>query len=112
MDVFFLHERGVALTCYELSLLLGFYAGPTIGGFIVQTDTWPAAFWWTMAPLGIAFILVGLDLPETRFARGSNTKVYPNLPQSFFKNRFVTLVWGQATTAKVTGAELVRLFSC
>lgn len=58
MDIFFLYQRGRAFACYELSLLLGVISGPTIGGFIVQDNSWTVTFWWTIAPVGGAAILL------------------------------------------------------
>lgn len=57
LDIFYLHERGRALTTFHISLLLGTVAGPTFGGFIVEHVPWTHEFWWTVALQGFVFIL-------------------------------------------------------
>lgn len=94
MDIFFLHQRGRAFMCLEISLLAAFTVSPTIGGFIVQTRPWPVTVWWTLAPIGLAMILVVAVLEETSFPRGENSGIYPSRPTSFFKNRIVTFLPG------------------
>ena len=80
--------------CLEISLLAAFTVSPTIGGFIVQTRPWPVTVWWTLAPIGLAMILVVAVLEETSFPRGENSGIYPSRPTSFFKNRIVTFLPG------------------
>lgn len=57
MEMFFLHERGRALTTFHLFFLFGTVAGPTFGGFIVQHVSWTVEFWWTVALQAFIFIL-------------------------------------------------------
>ena len=38
LDVFFLHDRGKAFICYEVSILLGASVGPTFSGFISDSQ--------------------------------------------------------------------------
>jgi MFS family permease len=59
MDIFFLHERGRAVTTFHMCFLLGTVAGPTFGGFVVQHVTWPFEFWWTVA-LQCAVAILGM----------------------------------------------------
>lgn len=109
IDIFFLHQRGRAFTSFELSLLLGATASPTIGGFIVQKHHWPMSIWWTIAPIGISIILVFTSLYETGFPRESmNESEYPAQPESFLKNRIATLVPGTKIVPSVTGSRILR----
>ena len=116
MDIFFLHQRGRAFACYELSLLFGVICGPTIGGFVVQNNAWPVAFWWTLAPLGIAAVLLFFFGQETRFARVGSSKLYPLPPSPFFRNRIATLLPGTQVVPQYKVRELVsdtqRFDSC
>lgn len=69
LDVFFLHQRGRAFLAYSLSTAFGVIAAPTFGGFILGSQEWPVCFWWTVALLGIAALLVFFFLDETTFDR-------------------------------------------
>ena len=109
MDIFFLHQRGIAFTCYELSLLLGIFVSPTLGGFIVKTRPWPFVFWWTLGPVGLAAILVFCFLQETGFAREDDLTMWPKLPTEFWANRMATLFFGQRTVPKPSLVTVVSL---
>ena len=67
LDIFYLHERGRALTTFHVSLLLGTVAGPTFGGFIVEHVAWTNEFWWTVALQGFIFILGQFSVVKTTF---------------------------------------------
>lgn len=92
-----------------MSFILGAIAAPTFGGFIVETQSWTVAFWWTLAPLGLAIIMVFLYVEETSFARGTDSQVHPRLPASFVKSRVATFLPG---TNVVPGVNLSRFVSC
>ena len=94
IDIFFLHQRCKAFISYDISFLGGVVAGPTIGGFIVKSKPWPYTFWWTIAPLGIAMVLVFCFLEETGFRRGKEDPKSVEQPTSFLKNRMATLFPG------------------
>ncbi|CAG8974860.1 hypothetical protein HYALB_00000475 [Hymenoscyphus albidus] len=94
IDIFFLHQRGRAFMCLEVSLLGSVIISPTLGGFIVESQEWPVTLWWTLAPIGLAALLVFGILEETGFARGQNTTIYPAVPIPYLKNRFVTFFPG------------------
>lgn len=100
VDLFFLHQRGKAFSCYELSLLLGVICSPTIGGFIVQSHSWPVTFWWTLVPVGIGIILIFCFGEETGFDRERTTVIYPEAPSSFVPNRIATLLPGTRISPK------------
>ena len=108
MDIFFLHQRGKAFTSQELSLVLGVVASPTIGGFIVQNRLWPYTFWWTIGPIGLAFVLVFLYVEETGFAREEGAVPYPERPRAFLANRAATFFPGTKVVPRISGATLVN----
>jgi MFS family permease len=93
--------------CLEISLLAAFTVSPTIGGFIVQTQPWPVTIWWTLAPIGLAIVLVVAVLEETSFPRGENPDTYPSRPTSFFKNRIVTFLPGTKVVPTPTRRSVV-----
>ena len=95
---FFLHQRGRAFACYELSLLFGVICGPTIGGFIVHTKFWTVAFWWTLAPLGAATITLFIFGEETKFERDSESPAARNIPPGFMRSRAALLFPGTQVT--------------
>ena len=111
MDMFFLHQRAMAFTSYEISLILGLYIAPTLGGYIVQEQAWPVVFWWTLAPVGLAIVLVGLFLEPTYFARGDDRTIYPALPQSYVARRVKVLLPGTASIPQPSIRVLVSLFN-
>lgn len=94
IDIFFLHQRGKAFISYEISFLGGVVAGPTVGGFIVESKPWPYTFWWTIAPVGIAMVFVFCFLEETGFRRGQEDQKNVEQPTSFIKNRMATFFPG------------------
>ncbi len=107
IDIFFLHQRGKAFISYEISLLGGVVAGPTIGGFIVQSKPWPYTFWWTIAPVSIAMVFVFCFLEETGFRRGQNDQMPFKKPTSFLKNRIATFFPGNRIVPQSCPRELV-----
>ena len=108
MDIFYLHQRGKAFTCQELSLLLGIVASPTIGGFVVQRNLWPYTFWWTIGPIGLAFVLVFLFVEETGFAREEDVMPYPERPRGFLANRVATFFPGTRVVPRISARKLVN----
>ena len=107
VDIFFLHQRGKAFVSYELSLLGGVIAGPTIGGFIVQSKPWPFVFWWTIAPVGVALVLVFCFLEETGFQRDEDGQPYPRKPAEFIPNRIATFFPGNRIIRSTSYRDLV-----
>ena len=65
VDIFFLHERGLAFATFSLSFLLGTAVGPTFGGFIVQSAPWPNEFWWTVGLQGAVIVLGTICPPRS-----------------------------------------------
>lgn len=116
LDMFFLHQRGKAFTCYTLSTLFGTQVGPTVSGFIVEYVPWPAQFWWTVGVEGVLAILVFVFLKETGYSRDGKT--YPKLPRSWLQNRALTFFPGNrvAPQGKAHGQQsslsVFRVFIC
>lgn len=109
IDIFFLHQRGRAFASYELSLLFGVLCGPTIGGFIVQDNSWTVAFWWTLAPVGAAIILLVIFGEETKFERESESRGRHSLPSGFIQSRISIFFPGTQVTGPSRFTEMVSL---
>ena len=107
MDIFFLHQRGKAFASYELSFLLGVNLGPTVGGFIVNDGPWPYVFWWTIAPVGLALILVFCFLSETGFNRDDGIAAYPEQHTAFWKSRIATFFPGSKVVPRTNAGAMV-----
>ena len=106
LDVFFLHDRGKAFICFEVSILLGATAGPTFSGFISNSQSWTLCFWWTVPLLALSAIAVLLLAEETGYDRQYDTKNV-KIPQTFIANRVATFFPGTAIIAKPSAVELV-----
>lgn len=101
IDLFFLHQRGKAFTCYTLMILFGTFFGPTISGFIVARAPWPVQFWWTVGVEGFIAILVFFFLEETTFPRdGKHSPFTP--PSSYVSNRIATFFPGHKILPRTT----------
>ena len=109
IDIFFLHQRGKAFISYEISFLGGVVAGPTIGGFIVESKPWPYTFWWTIAPVGVAMVFVFCFLEETGFRRVQGDQKNVEQPTSFFMNRMATFFPGNGIIHQRGYQEIVVL---
>ncbi|KAI9812641.1 MAG: hypothetical protein M1827_004630 [Pycnora praestabilis] len=107
MDMFFLHQRGRAFVSLEISLLSAVIVSPTLGGFIVQTRPWTYTFWWTLAPIGLALLLVFIFLEQSSFPRQKSAKFYPEKQNSFLKNRVATFLPGNRVTTGTTAREVL-----
>ena len=107
VDTTFLHQRGKAFATYELSGLLGINAVATIGGIIVNAHPWPVTFWWTIAPLAVAVLLVFLFLEETGFDREHQASWNPEPPSNFILGRIATFLPGNRVVRPVGGSSLV-----
>ena len=94
IETTFLHQRGKAFLTYELSVLLGVIAGPTVGGIIVDVHPWPVTFWWTIGPLAVAALLVFLFLEESGFDREHQESWNPERASNFIHSRIATFFPG------------------
>ena len=111
MEIFFLHQRGRALTCLEISILFSVVFSPTIGGFIVQSKPWTYTFWWTIPPIGLAVVMDFFLLEEPHKIRGGTgpryDPSYPSMTDSFIQNRIVTLLPGYKVGPYRSASKLV-----
>lgn len=108
LDVFFLHDRGKAFICYEVSILLGAAVGPTFSGFISNSQQWTICFWWTVPLLAISAIAVLLLAEETGYDRQKGTMPV-KLPQRYIANRVATFFPGVAVVSKPSAADFVSI---
>ena len=106
LDLFFIHERGRAFSTFSLAFLLGPLAFPTVGCFIASKTDWPVMFWWTVAFLGLALILVVMFLEETGFEREGKSS-YPHQPEQVIANRIATFLPGKRVVPPCTFLETV-----
>jgi MFS family permease len=106
LDLFFLHQRGRAFICYEISILFGATVGPTFSGFIAGTTSWTWCFWWTVPLLAITAALVFLFAEETTFDR-QRGKPPAERPHGFARSRVATFFPGTAVVAVPSGADIV-----
>ena len=89
--------------------------GPTLGGFIVQHKQWPVVFWWTLAPLGLAILLVAVALEDTYYDRASEKETSQAPTLSFFQRRLKTLLLGSGKRRESGGmlvSELSMMLRC
>ena len=109
LDIFFLHDRGKAFICFEVSILLGATVGPTLSGFISNSQSWTLCFWWTVPLLAVSTIAVLLLAEETGYDRQYDTANVnvPQRPQRYIANRVATFFPGTAIIAKPSAAEFV-----
>lgn len=107
VNIFFLHQRGRAFAWYSTFFIIGALAGQTLGGFIIQHAGYDIQFWYTLAPQGIALILILFFLEDTSFNRNSP----PNQikPRSWLSRCLATLVPGSENQSPMSLQEAVRV---
>ncbi|RDW80542.1 hypothetical protein BP5796_05240 [Coleophoma crateriformis] len=108
IDMFYLHQRGRAFTVFHFFFDFGTIAGPAISGLIAARSSWTAAYWWTAALAGVAFITVFIFLRDTTWDRSPGADNPPQ-PESFWKNRASTFLPGTAITKKSTGSQIAKV---
>lgn len=107
IDMFFLHQRGKAFAVFEVLIIFAVVGGGTLGGFIVEKNPWPYAFWWTLGPVGASIIAVFLFVEETGYDRDAATPSRAPLPKNWIANRIATFLPGTRTQGQNKGKELV-----
>ncbi|KAE8138805.1 major facilitator superfamily domain-containing protein [Aspergillus pseudotamarii] len=70
-DIFFLHERGAAMSLYTAALSVGVAAGIIIDGVITISLHWRYIYYVATALIGGVTLLVIFTFPETTFDRNS-----------------------------------------
>jgi MFS family permease len=106
VDLFFLHQRGRAFTVLHLALNFGASAGPTFSGYVAAKRYWTVEYWWSVALLGVAAILVFLFLEETGYDR-VNPENNVDVPKSFIANRVRTFLPGSGIVKHSSLSEVV-----
>jgi MFS family permease len=115
IDMFFLHQRGKAFSCYTITTLFGTSMGPTLSGFIVGRSHWPVQFWWCVGALAFQAALVFFFLEDTTYDRENleNNKSREEL--SYLSNRIATFFPGNKIvrlTKRTSGwAAVMLIFS-
>lgn len=90
LDIFYLHQRGKALTFYTLCTAFGAVSAATFSGFIVSSNPWPVQYWWSVGVQGFVVLLVIFILEETSFPRDENRKPQRK-PRSWIVSRIAIL---------------------
>jgi MFS family permease len=106
VDLFFLHQRGRAFTVLHLALNFGASAGPTFSGYVAANRYWTIEYWWSVALLGVAAILVFLFLEETGYDR-ANPENNVEVPKTFIANRVRTFLPGSGIVKHSSLSEVV-----
>lgn len=68
-DLFFEHERALALSLYGLTLLGASYLAPFVAGFISQGQSWEWVMWWCAIFGAVCFVLLFFLMEETNYDR-------------------------------------------
>ncbi|KAF4464661.1 MFS transporter [Fusarium albosuccineum] len=80
-DIFFLHERGAIMSCYNCALSVGVASGLIISGLITIDHDWRTIYEVACALVGFVLVLFFFSFPETAYNRryddnnGSTTSV-------------------------------------
>lgn len=108
LDLFFLHQRGRALTVLNISFLMGIVVGPTFSGFIVASAPWPVQFWWTNGLQAVVILLSFFFLHDTGYDRTDAMENRELPPKSTFmssRNKF--FFFGAIAGAQQSWAQTV-----
>ncbi|SCU99756.1 LAMI_0G00606g1_1 [Lachancea mirantina] len=92
-DLFFEHERSLALSLYGLTLLSASYLAPFVAGFISQGQGWEWVMWWCAIFGAVCFVFLFFFMEETNYDRKLKIDSTTNKP--------ITLTSRQGTLAAV-----------
>ena len=108
VDLYFLHQRGKALTVLNLSFLSGVVVGPTLSGFIVGSTSWTVQFWWSNGLEAAIIVLSLFFLEETFYDRAIGPKpTEKTQPDSFLARRWTTFFRGSKMMPPISVTESV-----
>jgi len=108
VELYFLHQRGKALTVLNLSFLFGVVVGPTLSGFIVGSASWTVQFWWTNGLEAVIIVLALLFLEDTYYDRSPQAHASrKRWPDSWFANRMAHFFCGARAIPKISAIETV-----
>lgn len=68
-DLFFEHERSLALSMYGLTLLCASFLAPFVAGFISEGQGWEWVMWWCAIFGAVCFLLLFFLMEETNYDR-------------------------------------------
>lgn len=66
-DMFYLHERGMMISIYGLSVLGGNELGPLLSAYIIQGLSMRWAFFIVAMIIGLSCVIMVFSMPETKF---------------------------------------------
>ncbi|KAI9621096.1 hypothetical protein H4Q26_013293 [Puccinia striiformis f. sp. tritici PST-130] len=69
IDLFFVHQRGIAMGLYSSFYYLGFSFGSIIFGTTMLTRDWSDSYYLSASILGALWLLTAITIPETIFKR-------------------------------------------
>lgn len=105
IDLFFVHQRGLAMSLYSAFFYFGISMGSIVFGTMIQTRDWPDSYCLSAALLGAIWLLTAFTVPETAFKRPIST-FHKKLPPG----RCMRLWSGVSYTQETITTMLSRLF--
>ncbi|KAL2867835.1 major facilitator superfamily domain-containing protein [Aspergillus lucknowensis] len=85
-DMYFVHQRGVYLGIYTLSMTSGPHVAPLVGGFVAQSLGWRACFYIPGYLQIGTFVVILFCLPETRYSAKHSSAPNRYVEQSYIQN--------------------------
>lgn len=75
-DIFYLHERGMMISIYGLSVLGGNELGPLLSAYIIQGLSMRWAFFIVAMIIGLSFVIMVFSMPDTQY-HGTRPVIVP-----------------------------------
>jgi MFS family permease len=100
-DIFFLHDRGKWNTLYWVVYMGSLMVGPIVSGSMALHVGWRSFWWFNVALLGLASLMVAFMFPETKFHRphpSELAKPSPSPSNEKFNTSEIEKVEGGVTT--------------
>lgn len=92
-DLFFEHERSLALSLYGLTLLSASYLAPFVAGFISSGQSWKWVMWWCSIFGAVCFVFLFFFMEETNYDRKLNVDSTTGQPITMKSNNGVVGVF-------------------
>ncbi|OAV92106.1 hypothetical protein PTTG_07872 [Puccinia triticina 1-1 BBBD Race 1] len=105
-DLFFVHQRGLAMALYSAFFYFGISLGSIVFGTMIQTRDWPDSYCLSAALLGAVWLLTAITIPETAFRRPISN-FHKKLPPGRCMRLWSGVIYTQETLTTMLG----RLFS-
>ncbi|AQZ18642.1 hypothetical protein BZL39_O01810 [Zygosaccharomyces parabailii] len=74
-DLFFEHQRSLALSLYALTLMAVSFAAPLVAGFISAGQGWQWVMWWCAILAAVCFVVLFFLMEETSYNRRTQDEV-------------------------------------